>query len=269
MKRSRPVFTMVRAKPGGRARFVSVGSSGHMSGRSDENYTGVGISFSVSGRLRSATDGGIHAETRGDEDAEIGKIEKPSAESMAGKRKLYCVPSVYPVEQAPQEYNDLVQRYWEEVSEQIERLEHAGKIRKIFCENLFTSGQEALDVLGKINDRALQIVKRKIEEGADLFPIESEDIFGPFVDWRNCLAVVRTHEVATKILDFYGDIAGRRIAHILDAIEKALAENEAALLIMADEDRMRLQFPQDIEVFLVTPRSYDDLMRWLRDRSAG
>jgi hypothetical protein len=228
----------------------------------------LGYHFSVPDSRRSAADGTIRAKREVMKMAEIGKIEKPSADSVAGKRKLYCVPSVYPVEQAPQEYNDLVRRYWDEVSEQIERLEHAGKIRKIFCENLFTSGQESLDVLGKINDLALQIVKKKIDEGADLFPIESEDIFGPFVDWRNCLAMVRTHEVATKILDFYGEVARKRIAHILEAIEKALAENEAGMLVMADEDRMRLQFPQDIEVFLVTPRSYDDLMRWLRDRSA-
>jgi len=29
-----------------------------------------------------------------------------------------------------------------------------------------------------------------------------------------------------------------------------------------------LQFPKDIEVFLITPPSYDDILRWLRDKLA-
>ncbi len=199
--------------------------------------------------------------------AELGKIEKPSAESVAGKRKLYCVPSVYPVEEAPEEYGELVQRYWDEVTDQLDRMEQAGRIMKIFCENIFTSGPEALEVLGKINERALQLIKKKLEAGAELFPIESEDIFGPFLDWRSCLSVVRTRDVASKVFGFYREVAEKRISRILDVVDKSLDEGEAGLLMMADEDRMKLQFPQDIEVFLVTPRSYDDLMRWLRDRA--
>jgi hypothetical protein len=35
---------------------------------------------------------------------------------------------------------------------------------------------------------------------------------------------------------------------------------------MRDEDRVRLQFPNDIEVFLVTPPSYDDIVRWFREK---
>jgi hypothetical protein len=38
------------------------------------------------------------------------------------------------------------------------------------------------------------------------------------------------------------------------------------LLIIKDEDRAKLQFPSDIEVFLVTPPSYDDIMRWFREK---
>ena len=50
-------------------------------------------------------------------------------------------------------------------------------------------------------------------------------------------------------------------------IEGNLAEGEAGMLIMKNEDRAKLQFPSDIEVFLVTPPSYDDILRWFREKA--
>jgi hypothetical protein len=32
-----------------------------------------------------------------------------------------------------------------------------------------------------------------------------------------------------------------------------------------EEDRARLQLPEDIEVFFVTPSSYDDIVKWIRE----
>ncbi len=198
--------------------------------------------------------------------AELGKIEKPSAETFVGKRKLYCVPSVYPLKEAPDEYAGLVNRYWEEVFEHTERLEAAGKIRKVFCESISVEGKEALDALAGMNEPALRLVTKKVEEGAMLLPAESEEIFGPFLDWSHCLHVVRTREVFSKVLEFYSEFAEKRLHHIAHFIEENLASGEAGLLIMRDEDRIRLRFPPDIEVFLVTPPSYDGILRWLRDR---
>jgi hypothetical protein len=198
--------------------------------------------------------------------AELGKIERPSAESFAGKRKLYCVPGVYPLEGSPEDYAGLVGRYWEEVFQQTEKLEVAGKVKKIFCENISLRGKKALDTFAAMNEPALRIVKKKIDEGAELLPLESEEIFGPFVDWSNCLHVVRTKEVFHRVFEFYTDLAEKRLQHALRFIEENLSEGEAGLLIMRDEDRAKLQFPPDIEVFLVTPPSYDDILRWLREK---
>jgi hypothetical protein len=197
---------------------------------------------------------------------ELGKIERPSAESFSGKRKLYCVPNVYPVKDAPEDYAGLVTRYWEDALQQTERLEAAGKITKIFCENISLRGEEALGALGAMNEPALRIVKKKMEEGAVLLPVESEEIFGPFLDWSNCLHVVRTKEVLAKVLEFYAEFAEKRLQHVLRTIEENLSSGETGLLIMRDEDRARLQFPSDIDVFLVTPPSYDDIVRWFRER---
>jgi hypothetical protein len=197
---------------------------------------------------------------------ELGKIEKPEAEDYANKRKLYCVANIYAIEEAPNDFKQLVNKYWDEVVQQIDKLETAGKIKKIFCEIIYQQGDEALNVLSKINERILHIIKRKLEEGVILLPLEKEEIIGPYTDWSNCLRVVYTEEVFRKVLEFYTEISNKRLQHILEVIDRNLSEAEAGLLLMKDEDRAKLQFPSDIEVFLITPPSYDDIIRWFREK---
>lgn len=197
---------------------------------------------------------------------ELGKIDRPDAEIFAGKRKLYCVANIYPIEDAPDDYKELINKYWGEVFQQIEKIEVAGKIKKIFCEIIYSQGDEALNILANIHERLPQIIKKKLDEGGTLFPLESEEIFGPLTDWGNCLRVIYTKEVFTKVLEFYTEFSNKRFQHILSTIDSNLSEAEAGLLIMKDEDRARLQFPKDIEVFLVTPPSYDEIIRWFREK---
>jgi len=197
---------------------------------------------------------------------ELGQIQRPLADEFSGKRKLYCVANIYPVEKAENDYHELVRKYWDEVAQQIEKVEAAGKVQKIFCEIIYQQGDEALNVLGTINERMLQIIKKKLEEGSTLIPLENKEILGPYSDWSNCLRVVFTKEVFSKILEFYKEFSERRLQHFMSVIDGNLAEAEAGLLFMKDEDRSKLQFPKDIEVFLITPPSYDDIIRWFREQ---
>ncbi len=64
--------------------------------------------------------------------AELGKIEKPDNKHYSGKKKLYCVRNMYLVEDAPEEYKSLFNKYWDEVAQQIEKIEVAGKIKTVF-----------------------------------------------------------------------------------------------------------------------------------------
>ena len=197
---------------------------------------------------------------------ELGKIQRPDAGEFSGKRKLYCVANIYPFEEAESDYQELVAKYWDEVAGQIEKIETAGKAQKIFCEIVYQQGDEAIEVLGKINERLLRVIKTKLDEGSALIPLENKDILGPFTDWGNCLRVVFSQEVFSKVFDFYKDYAEKRLQHFTKVIDSNLAESEAGLLFMKDEDRSKIQFPQDIEVFLITPPSYDDIMRWFREK---
>jgi hypothetical protein len=197
---------------------------------------------------------------------ELGQINKPNAESFAGKKKLYCVASIFSTDDAPDDYKGLVNKYWDEVIGQIEKVEAAGKIKKIFCEIILQGGEESLTILAKINERIPELIKKKQEAGGELLPLESPELLGPYTDWSNCLRVVYTKEVFTKVFEFYNEFAEKRLRHILKVIENNLAEAEAGLLILKDEDRVKLQFPKDIEVFLITPPSYDDIIRWFREK---
>jgi hypothetical protein len=197
---------------------------------------------------------------------ELGQIDKPSAESFSGKRKLYCIANIYPIDDAPDDFKDLFNRYWDEVAQQIEKLEAAGKIKKIFCEMIYLQTEETLNALAKLNEKASLTIKKKLDEGGVLLPLESKEIFGPYIDWSNCLRIVTTQEVFKKVFEFFSEFSEKRLHHILSVIDSNLTEDEAGLLIMKDEDRAKLQFPGDIEVFLITPPSYDDIMRWFREK---
>jgi len=197
---------------------------------------------------------------------ELGQIQRPYTDEFSGKRKLYCVANIYPVQEAENDYHELVRKYWDEVAQQIEKIEAAGKVQKVFCEIIYQQGDEALKVLSTFNERIHQIVKKKMDEGSSLIPLENKEILGPYTDWSNCLRVVFTKEVFSKILEFYKEFSEKRLQHFMSVIDGNLAEAEAGLLFMKDEDRSKLQFPKDIEVFLITPPSYDDIIRWFREK---
>jgi hypothetical protein len=197
---------------------------------------------------------------------ELGQIDRPKAEMFVSKRKLYCVSNIYPIEDAPDEYKELFNKYWDEVVQQIEKIEVAGKVKKIFCEVIYNQDEETLNILTKLNERIVQIIKKKVEEGGTLFPLENKEILGPYTDWGNCLRVVYTKEVFIKVLAFYTEFSDKRLQQILNIIDSNLLPAEAGLLLMKDEDRVKLQFPDDIEVFLITPPSYDDIIRWFREK---
>ena len=197
---------------------------------------------------------------------ELGQIDRPEAETFVGKRKLYCVANIYSIEDAPDDYKELFNKYWDEVVQQIEKVETAGKIKKIFCEIIYNQGDEALNIVAKLNERIVQIIKKKVEEGGTLFPLEDKEILGPYTDWGNCLRVVYTKEVFMKVLEFYTEFSDKRLQQILSIIDSNLSDAEAGLVLMKDEDRAKLQFPSDIEVFLITPPSYDDIIRWFREK---
>ena len=111
---------------------------------------------------------------------ELGKIEKPEAESVSGKRKLLVVPMTYYAQNAPEEYSKLFTKYWEQASEHIANLESkVGSINHVYHESIAEAGQEALDIIEEVSGSQLdpklvelfrRLVVGEMETGQDETP---------------------------------------------------------------------------------------------------
>ena len=66
---------------------------------------------------------------------ELGKINKPQADNVQLKRKLYLVQNIQNYFPDNNEFEVLLNEYWDSISEQLDNLEKtAGRINKIYVE---------------------------------------------------------------------------------------------------------------------------------------
>ncbi len=201
---------------------------------------------------------------------ELGKIEKPALKEFRKGRKLFCVPLVpHPQgEGIQEELRQRIFQYWRQVAEQVDNLEKAGKIVQIYHETITSNGEQALNDIRVLNEESFELIKAKCKEGARLETIEDQETFSEYLDWSICLSVIgRSPKVAREVASFHQAVADRRIEGMAEKIDKLLRENEAALLVMADENRIRLQqkLQPDIQIFLVHPPAFNDIQSLLRE----
>ncbi|MCX7857355.1 MAG: hypothetical protein N2513_05175 [Deltaproteobacteria bacterium] len=196
---------------------------------------------------------------------ELGKIEKPSVEKFSEKKKLYCVNHIF-FQGKDDEFKSMVDRYWTEIDEHLRKLEIAGKIKKIFVEGLLYEDEESISSIKDINENLYSLIKKRVDEGGQIVPIEEEGTFSAFLDLRNCLFIVRNREVYEKLYVYFREVAEKRFEAIKKAILEALKEGESALLVMDENLRATIEFPDEIEIFLVVPPSYDEILKYLRTK---
>ncbi|MCS7203242.1 MAG: hypothetical protein NZ809_02155 [Thermodesulfovibrio sp.] len=197
---------------------------------------------------------------------ELGKIQRLSVEDFTGKRRLFCISNIFLPNEEDEKLKSLVETYWQEVLRQVEKLERLGFVTKIFVETLFIEGAEAVDVIRETNPYLYPFVEKKVSEGAVVVGLEDPEVFGEFIDWGNCLRVVKTVSVMKTVYDYFQEANQKRLNQIREKIITNLAEGESAVLILRDQDRLKLNLPQDIEIFLIVPSIYDDIIRYLRDK---
>ncbi len=201
--------------------------------------------------------------------SELGKIEKPTAESFQKGRKLYFVPLIYADRESPAEYLDKYQRYWHQVEGQLRDLEaKLGPITRVFHELVPLAGDEGLEVIKTLNEKSYQITKARLEKGAKLEALEDVELQAEWLDWNRCLSVsFQSLKVFTRIYELYKEVSKKRSEHITRRLDEALGENESALLFL--REGQQVQFPPGVEVFYIAPPALDDIKRWLRDREAA
>ncbi|MFC2020204.1 hypothetical protein ACFLU1_00185 [Chloroflexota bacterium] len=200
---------------------------------------------------------------------ELGKIEKPEAGKFENKRKLCLVPLLYSWQDAPAEYADKLNLYWQQVSEHVANLESKiGKVNRIFHESITEAGEEGLKILEKLSPSSCQIASEKCQSGAQLEAVEDMELVGESMDWeRHLLIGFISQKVAQMVSGFYTEASRKRYEHIAGRIDETLKDNEVALLFIREGHLV--QFPPDIEVFSVVPPVLDEIHRWFRDRSAA
>ena len=200
---------------------------------------------------------------------QLGKIKKPDAEHYINKRKLFVVPLIFSGEEAPTEYVEKFNLYWEQVTQHVANLESKiGKVSHIYQESISLTGEKGLNVMEKLNPLCYQITQDKCQGGAVLETTEEGDLVEESMDWERCLLTVGfiSKKVAKTVTEFYVEVLKKRFEHISRRIDETLKANEVGLLFIREGHSV--QFPQDIEVFSVVPPALDEFRRWQRDRSS-
>lgn len=198
---------------------------------------------------------------------ELGKIEKLEVERFKQGKKLYLVPLVYAGDEAPDEYREKCDRYWQEVAEQLANLaSKIGKVDRVYHESISQSGEDGLKAMERLNPRSYQIARAECDSGAITEAVEDEELFQEVMDWQRCLMLgFMSEKVASKISGFYVEAAKKRNEFMARRISETLGEDEAGLLFVREGHS--LQFPGDTEVFSVFPPALDEIHRWHRDQA--
>jgi len=196
---------------------------------------------------------------------EFGRVERPSPGSFQGKRKLFLVPRLYEPPADAEEGITILQRYWDQIRSQVASLESGlGPIKHIYHEGLTEGGEQAAAYLEVMDQRCHTFLEAKSQAGATLEATENEEVLGETIDLQRCLMLPLTsNNVATKLREWFADGIRRRYEHISSRINETLGENEVGLLMI--NERHKVQFPADIEVFFVAPPALDEFRRWLDD----
>lgn len=197
---------------------------------------------------------------------ELGKIEKPSLEEFRKGRKLYFVPLIYCEKEPPAEYLERFNRYWNQVEDKIGALEmKLGKVARIYHELLPAGGEEGVKVVKEINEKSYEIIKNRLDKGAQLEVTEEGELLTEIMDWSRCLAVgLQSQKAFTTVYQSYTEKSKQRNEHIARRIDETLKADEIGILFMREGHQV--QFPEDIQVLYIAPPALDEIRRWLRDQ---
>ena len=199
---------------------------------------------------------------------QLGKMEKPSVEEFKTGRKLYFIPLVYSGKEASDGYLGKYNRYWEQVDSHTEELElKLGKVNKIYHEFVSVGGEDGVKAIAELNEKSCEIIKKRLEKGAQLEAIEQMELLTEFMDWTRCLALgLQNQNVLVQIYEFYVQASKKRNEHITQQVDETLKANEVGMFLMREGHQV--QFPPDIEVFYVAPPALDEIRRWFRDQES-
>ncbi len=170
---------------------------------------------------------------------------------------------------------ELFNQYWSEVEAQISRLEKIyGQINRLYHEANYLKGEEGLKLIQRINERSHQLFKSRIEKGAELQDLENKEVFWEIADCQLFLTfrfssksvVDKVSKLTAEIFELYKNAMKIRNEHIPKQISDTLKEGETGILILREEERIKMQFPPEINLILVRPPVLSDIDKWQREQ---
>ena len=196
---------------------------------------------------------------------ELGRISRPAAGQYEGRRKLLLVPLVYGPQADVPDGVAALQKYWDQMQIQVESLEAAlGGLHHVYHESLPEGGDTGLSHLSQADQRSHAFVKAKCDNGAALEATEDAEALLETLDLQRCMMIpLASGTVAQKLQEWFTEANKTRYDHIASQIDSTLGENEVGLLLISE--RHQVQFPEDIEVFYVSPPALDEFRRWLQN----
>ncbi|MFO8143284.1 MAG: hypothetical protein R6T78_01200 [Dehalococcoidales bacterium] len=196
---------------------------------------------------------------------ELGQVEKPSVEEFKEGRKLYLVPNTYCGEKSPDDYLSIFNRYWNQVEDQLGAMElKLGKVSRVYHELVSSGGEDGVKMVKEINDKSYQVIKNRLDKGAQLEATEDNEILTELMDWGRCISIgLQNQGVINRVYQAYTEVSKKRNEYISSNIDKTLRADEIGILFM--REGYQIQFPKDIQVFYVAPPALDEIDRWFRD----
>lgn len=194
------------------------------------------------------------------------EIPRPKVSSYKPSRKIYLVATMFGFQGAPKDLQSKLETYWNDVRNQIENLEQSlTKITQVYHESVFDSGDKGLEAISKINPYAYSFITPLCQSTAKLEPLEDKNLLQEEYDWRMCSSAGLTSEkVYSLVIKNLEESTTKRWDHTSKVIDSTLPENEAALLIV--NENHKIQFPEDIQVFYISPPSFDAIKRWVDEQ---
>ena len=196
----------------------------------------------------------------------LSQMPKPDAEPYRHKRKLYLVPTFFMTPDAPQEGQQLLERYWSEVRDHVNSLEGSlEQVSHVYHEAVFSEGEEGMKSVEQVNPKGHPFIKAMCQSSARLETTEDRAMLEEGSDWQRCIAMgLMSEKVLSTALEGYQSATSGRFEHIGNRIDETLKENEAGVLFIREDHRV--QFPADVQVFYVAPPALDALKRWLNEQ---
>jgi len=185
-------------------------------------------------------------------------------------RNLFCVPLINP--EIPE---DLSKRYWLDVGDQIGKLERSfGQVNKLYHESNYRAEEDGLKNLQRINENARVLIDSRVEAGAKVQALEDKETFLEIFDCQLFLTLrfsskdvmEKVSKITPEIIQIYEQAIQKRREHIPQQISNTLADGETGVLIMSEAERMKIQFPPELNVILVMPPVLSEIEKWQKEQ---